>query len=89
MTKPMYNFCTLFDSNYLSRGLAMYESLAKQCNNFHLYIYTFDDLSHVLSEHKLCPEVDSSKSMRTLLLQYQSLRKDVRVQLIGFICKND
>lgn len=51
MTEPMYNFCTLFDSNYLSRGLAMYESLAKQCDNFHLYVFTFDDRSHqILSE---------------------------------------
>ena len=39
----MLNFCTLFDSVYLSRGLAMYNSLEKQCNNFHLYIFAFDD----------------------------------------------
>ncbi len=39
------NFCTLFDSNYLSRGLAMYHSLEKVCNNFHLYIFAFDDQS--------------------------------------------
>lgn len=37
------NFCTLFDSNYLSRGLAMYYSLEKTRCNFHLYIITFDD----------------------------------------------
>lgn len=37
------NFCTLFDSNYLLKGVAMYESLKKWCSNFHLYIFAFDD----------------------------------------------
>jgi hypothetical protein len=39
----MLNFCTLFDSTYLSRGLAMYNSLVKHCQNFHLYIFAFND----------------------------------------------
>ena len=41
----MYNYCTLFDSKYLTRGLAMYESLKKYSNNFHLYIFAFDKRS--------------------------------------------
>lgn len=40
----MLNFCTLFDSNYAAKGLAMYQSLIKTCPNFHLYIFAFDDL---------------------------------------------
>lgn len=41
----MYNYCTLFDSHYLTRGLVMYESLKKHSKNFHLYIFAFDDKS--------------------------------------------
>jgi hypothetical protein len=37
------NFCTLFNSGYLSRGLVMYESLLKNSDDFHLYVFAFDD----------------------------------------------
>jgi hypothetical protein len=37
------NFCTLFDTYYLSRGIALYQSLEKHCGNFHLYIFAFND----------------------------------------------
>ena len=41
----MHNFCTLFDSSYLSRGLTMYNSLKQHSSDFHLYIFPFDELS--------------------------------------------
>ena len=40
-----FNFCTLFDSYYLAKGLALYYSLEKTCTDFHLYIFAFDDKS--------------------------------------------
>jgi hypothetical protein len=39
----MLNFCTLFDSNYLSRGLALYESLKLVSPGFHLYVVAFNE----------------------------------------------
>lgn len=36
-------FCTLFDSNYLDKGLALYHSMRKRISNFRLYIFAFDD----------------------------------------------
>src|SRR5258705_8778921 len=38
----MINLCTLFDSNYLSRGLALYNSLQQVSGAFHLYVVAFD-----------------------------------------------
>lgn len=42
----MMNFCTLFDSGYLQRGLALYKSLCKTCEEFHLYIMAFNDKAY-------------------------------------------
>jgi len=40
----MFNYCTLFDSNYLTRGLGMYHSLIRNSPEAHLYIFAFDTL---------------------------------------------
>ncbi|MCX6291727.1 MAG: glycosyl transferase [Bacteroidetes bacterium] len=44
----MLNFCTLFDSFYLVKGLTMYRSLENTCDDFHLYIFAFDEKSFEL-----------------------------------------
>lgn len=50
----MLNFCTLFDSNYSTKGLVMYQSLVENCSQFHLYIFAFDEnILHILKSLKL------------------------------------
>lgn len=40
------NFCTLFDSYYLHKGIALYLSLERVTSDFHLYVMAFDKNSY-------------------------------------------
>ena len=40
------NFCTYFDVNYLSRGLALFQSLKKNCVSFRLFVLCLDEPSY-------------------------------------------
>lgn len=42
----MINFCTLFDSYYLDKGIALYKSLERVSNDFMLFIFCFDERSY-------------------------------------------
>jgi hypothetical protein len=47
-------FCTYFDRNYLSRGIALYWSLQQTCPSFELWVLCLDSACHkVLSELRL------------------------------------
>lgn len=43
-------FCTLFDQNYLIKGLAMYQSLAKHTKDMCLYVLCMDDTTYQILE---------------------------------------
>lgn len=50
----MLHFCTLYNSGYAAKGLAMYWSLRKVCPEFNLYVFAFDDtLAEVLKKMAL------------------------------------
>lgn len=54
----MLYFCTLFDSNYLTRGLATYESLAEVCKDgFRLYVFAFDDRCYAILKQLNLPNL--------------------------------
>ncbi len=47
-------FCTLFDSNYLDKGLVLYRSMRKHIDSFRLYIFAFDEKCYeILSDMRL------------------------------------
>ncbi len=53
----MPDFCTLFDSNYLTRGLALYHSLRANCDSFRLYAYCFDEEAHEILSKLALPDL--------------------------------
>lgn len=53
----MLSFCTLFDSYYLDKGLALYHSLERVSDNFILYVFCFDDESYQILLGKKYPHM--------------------------------
>lgn len=50
MSKSVVNLCTVFDSNYLDKGIVLYRSLEAVCKNFTLYVFAFDEKAKEILE---------------------------------------
>ena len=51
----MLTFCTLFDSNYLDKGLVLYDSLKETIEDFKLYILAMDEKCCEILKHMNLP----------------------------------
>ena len=71
-----YNFCTIFDSVYFAKGLALYYSLSRVCY-FHLYIFTPDKQCITFFEREKLPNItviDFTEVEKSELLEVKSKR---------------
>ncbi len=50
-------FCTLFNEGYVSRGLALYESIHRFMPESQFYIFAFDDVTEALLKQLALPNV--------------------------------
>ena len=50
-------FCTLFDAGYAVRGLALYNSLARVCDEFRLRVFCMDDETKVILDRLALPNL--------------------------------
>ncbi len=92
------NFCTLFDSYYIHKGIALYLSLERITDDFHLYVMAFDKdcynklqscgFKHMtveLSDNFETPELLSVKQIRTKPEYYWTCGPSV---IYHFLSKN-
>jgi hypothetical protein len=71
-------FCTLFDSNYLFKALAMYDSLERHCLSFRLTAFCFDEEAERLLARLALPHLStvSLQALETFDRELPSTKSD-------------
>ena len=54
----MRNFCTHFNIKYLSKAIALHESMEANIKDYHLFMFIFDDQSFIFLKEAKLPNVD-------------------------------
>lgn len=72
------NFITLYDKNYMSRGLVLYNSLCAHCKNFTMYVLAMDDTvaSYISSLNKPNLKVVTISDMKIMYPVLERLEKE-------------
>ena len=71
-------FCTLFDSNYLDKGLVLYDSMCKHMSQFKLYVFACDkkcyEILKVEKSNNLIP-IDIFNALSGVVEQASNLQR--------------
>ena len=93
----MLTFCTLFDSNYLDKGLVLYDSMKSVMESFKLYILAMDDrceeiLNDLALEHAVVISLNEFEDEEMLEIKAKRSRAEYcwtcTASLIDYVFEN-
>lgn len=79
----MLTLCTLFDHNYLDKGLAMYGSLERVCKDFELYVLAMSDRCYEILTDLNYPHI---KPIKLVDFEDEELLKVKPTRKVGEYC---
>lgn len=79
----MLTLCTLFDHNYLDKGLTMYESLEKVCDEFELYVLAMSDKCYEILTDLNYPHI---KPIKLIDFEDEELLRVKQTRKVGEYC---
>lgn len=85
----MRHFCTLFDRNYLYKGLTLYFSLARHCPEFVLWILCLDDITHDLLSRMNLENVRLVSAAEFENTRLQKIKKERTVTEYSWTCTSN